>query len=114
SQLKEGQKVLEAVLQGADPQYLDDVYPFHPALIEMLIDVSNRLQRERTALRLLYELLVLHYPDLELGKLLPVGKAFEALLPESGVEGGRNADDLRAIHKLYYERFRPALNELRR
>src|SRR5262249_26283783 len=45
-------KVLPAVLQQADLEYLKDVYPFHPALIEALIDVSALLQRERTALRL--------------------------------------------------------------
>ncbi len=40
-----------------DLDYLKDVYPFHPALIEMLVDVTSLMQRERSALRLLYELL---------------------------------------------------------
>ncbi|QRK05237.1 hypothetical protein JQX13_34270 [Archangium violaceum] len=114
-QLSETQKkVLPVVLQGADVDYLKDVYPFHPALIEMLIDVSSLLQRERTALRLLYELLVLHNPTLELGKLLPVGRAFDALFPPSGVEAGKGADDLKAIHRLFYESFRPAMDALLR
>lgn len=114
-QLAETQKkVLPVVLQSADVAYLQDVYPFHPALIEMLIDVSSLLQRERTALRLLYELLVLHNPTLELGKLLPVGRAFDALFPPSGVEAGKGADDLKAIHRLYYESFLPAMDALLR
>ena len=50
-----------------DLAYLRDVYPFHPALIETLIDVTALMQRERSALRLLYELLVIHYPTLPLG-----------------------------------------------
>ena len=109
---KDHEKVLPAILGGADIGYLKDVYPFHPALIEMLIDVSSLMQRDRTALRLLYELLVLHYPDLELGKLLPVGCAFDAIFPEAGVEGSKKVEDLRAIHRTYYQRFRPAMDRM--
>jgi len=106
-------KLLPTLLQSADEAYLRDVYPFHPALIEMLIDISALMQRERTALKLLYELLVVHYPHLPLGKFLPVGSAFEAIFPESGVEGNQRQNDLKAIQKLYYVRFRPAMQMLR-
>ncbi len=109
---RDHEKVLPSVLQQADMGYLRDVYPFHPALIEMLIDVSSLMQRDRTALRLLYELLVIHYPDLPLGKLLPVGSAFDAIFPETGVEGSKRMDDLRAIHRTYYLRFRPAMDRM--
>lgn len=111
---RDHEKVLPAILHGAEIGYLRDVYPFHPALIEMLIDVSSLMQRDRTALRLLYELLVLYYPHLPLGKLLPVGSAFEALFPEAGVEGSKKVEDLRAIHRLYYQRFRPAMERMLR
>jgi hypothetical protein len=106
---REHKNVLPAVLQHADVGYLQDVYPFHPALIEMLIDVSSLMQRERTALRLLYELLVNHYPNLELGKLLPVGCAFDALFPEGGVEGSKRTADLKSVHQLFYVRFKPGI-----
>jgi hypothetical protein len=105
-------KILSTLLHGADVGYLRDVYPFHPALIEMLIDVSALMQRDRTALRLLFELLVIHYPDLPLGAFLPVGSAFEALFPESGVEGSKRVDTLRAIHRTYYFQLRPAMDEM--
>ncbi|MFO0646011.1 MAG: DUF6079 family protein [Polyangiales bacterium] len=107
-------KLLQSLLQKADVEYLRDVYPFHPALIEMLIDISSLMQRERTALRLLYELLVVHYPTLPLGEFLPVGAAFEAIFPETGVEGSKRAQDLRSIHTLYWQRFRPALEQMER
>ncbi|MRG98408.1 DUF6079 family protein [Polyangium spumosum] len=116
--LAEGhKKLLPTLLQGADVAYLRDVYPFHPALIEMLIDVSTLMQRERTALRLLYELLIVHYPTLPVGEFLPVGSAFEAIFPESGVEGSERRESfrlLKAIHELYYQRFRPAMGEMKR
>ena len=42
----------------------------------MLVDVTSLMQRERSALRLLYELLVLHYPNLPLGEFLPMRGGF--------------------------------------
>ncbi len=104
------EKALPELLAGRhDADYLKDVYPFHPALIEAMVDISTCQQRERSALRLLYELLVVHYPDLPLGEFLPVGSAFDAIFPESGVEGGRRVDQLRAAHAAYYQRLLPAL-----
>ncbi|KYF85882.1 hypothetical protein BE20_13430 [Sorangium cellulosum] len=111
---RDHEKVLPAILHGAEIGYLRDVYPFHPALIEMLIDVSALMQRDRTALRLLYELLLLHHPELPLGKLLPVGCAFDAIFPPAGVEGSKRVEDLRAIHRTYYQRFRPAIDRMLR
>jgi hypothetical protein len=110
---RDHEKVLPAILHGADIGYLRDVYPFHPALIEMLIDVSSLMQRDRTALRLLYELLVLFYPDLPLGDLVPVGWAFDAIFPVAGVEGSKRVEDLRAIHRTYHQRLQPAMARMR-
>ncbi|MEQ1502006.1 MAG: DUF6079 family protein [Myxococcota bacterium] len=103
------QKVLPALLAGADIDYLRDVYPFHPALIEMLVDVTSLMQRERSALRLLYELLVLHYPNLPLGEFLPVGSAFAAIFPESGVEASKKVELMQDIHHQYWSRLAPAM-----
>src|SRR5262245_15203141 len=103
------QKVLPALLAGADLDYLRDVYPFHPALIEMLVDVTSLMQRERSALRLLYELLVLHHPELPLGEFLPVGSAFAAIFPESGVEASKKVELMQDIHHQYYSRLAPAM-----
>lgn len=107
------QKLLPALLHNADAEYLRDVYPFHPALIETLIDVSALMQRERTALRLLYELLVVHNRDLELGKFIPVGRAFDALFPEEGFDASaRGREQLSQIHRAWFQRFRPAIERL--
>lgn len=106
------EKVLPALLSGADIGYLKDVYPFHPALIEMLVDVTSLMQRERSALRLLYELLVVHYPGLPLGEFLPVGSAFAAIFPEAGVEASQKVDLMKDIHQQYYMRLLPAIRQL--
>lgn len=105
-------KLLPSILQRADVGYLRDVYPFHPALIEALVDISSLMQRERTALRLLYELLVVRYPTLPLGELLPVGSAFEAIFPPEGVEGSKRVSDLQAVQRLYYQRFSRAMDAM--
>ena len=105
-------KVLHALLAGGDIEYLRDVYPFHPALIEMLVDVTSLMQRERSALRLLYELLVVHYPNLPLGEFLPVGSAFSAIFPESGVEASKKVELMQDIHHQYYSRLAPAIAKM--
>jgi hypothetical protein len=105
-------KVLPALLAGGDLDYLRDVYPFHPALIEMLVDVTSLMQRERSALRLLYELLVVHYPTLPLGEFLPVGSAFSAIFPESGVEASKKVELMQDIHHQYYSRLAPAMAKM--
>jgi hypothetical protein len=106
------EKILPALLTGGDLDYLRDVYPFHPALIEALVDVTSLMQRERSALRLLYELLVLHHPDLPVGEFLPVGSAFPAIFPESGVEASKKIELMQDVHRQYYERLAPALRQM--
>ncbi|HEX7841165.1 MAG TPA: hypothetical protein VF469_26990 [Kofleriaceae bacterium] len=91
---------------------VEDVYPFHPALIETLIDVTSLMQRERSALRLLYELLVLHNANLPLGEFVPVGSAFAAIFPPGGVEASKKVDTLQDIHRQYYDRLRPAMKQM--
>ena len=105
-------KILPALLAGADHAYLTDVYPFHPALIEMLVDVTSLMQRERSALRLLYELLVVHYPHLPLGEFLPVGSAFDAIFPPSGVEASKKVELLQDVHHQYYNRLALAMRQM--
>lgn len=53
------------------------VYPFSPALIETLVAVSSILQRQRTALKVLMELLIEKRDTHHLGDLIPVGDLYE-------------------------------------
>ena len=71
----------QSVLIGSEGDEADfrKVYPFSPALVEALVALSDCLQRERTAIRILMELLVNHLTDLETGRVVPVGDAFDAL-----------------------------------
>jgi hypothetical protein len=72
--LKMRKDVLDTLLTTtADRDMFRKVYPFTPALVQTLIAVSAALQRERTALKLMLQLLVDRRADLELGQLIPVG-----------------------------------------
>ena len=65
----------QSILIGSEGDEADfkKVYPFSPALVEALVALSDCLQRERTAIRILMELLVNHLPDLQTGRVVPVG-----------------------------------------
>src|SRR5690606_17112142 len=62
------QDVLETLLGSTGERAMfRQVYPFSPALVQTLIAVSSLLQRERTALKIMLQLLVDRRQDLELG-----------------------------------------------
>jgi len=63
-----------------DRKMFRQVYPFSPALIQTLVAVSSVLQRERTALKVLMQLLVDHRDTLAVTDLVPVGDLFDILI----------------------------------
>ena len=63
----------------ADTAAFRKVYPFSPALVETLVAVSSLLQRERTALKVMLQILVDGRETLDLGEIVPVGDLFDAL-----------------------------------
>jgi hypothetical protein len=75
------------------------------------VDITNQLSRERTAIRVLFELLTDEYRSLKLGQLLPCHGLFDVIFKERGLLGsGRHRTrELEAVHKTYYEDMRPAI-----
>ena len=63
----------------ADLELFRTVYPFSPALVQALVDVSETLQRERTALKVMLQLLVDQRDHLELGQIIPVGDLWDVI-----------------------------------
>lgn len=73
-------EVLQTLLtRDGDQQMLQDLYPFTPALVQTLIAVSSMLQRERTALKLMQQMLVEKADTLEIGDVIPVGDLFDVI-----------------------------------
>jgi hypothetical protein len=56
-----------------------DVYPLSPALLNVLVALSGALQRERTGLKLLQEMLRRRRADMRLGELIPLGDLWDVL-----------------------------------
>lgn len=81
---RETAKVREEVMNvlltsTADREMFRQVYPFSPALIQVLVAVSSVLQRERTALKVLTQLLVSQRDRLLLGDVVPVGDLYDVI-----------------------------------
>ncbi|RZS57946.1 DUF6079 family protein [Sphaerotilus mobilis] len=102
--------VLDTLLTTeADRDMFRQVYPFSPALVQALIAVSAALQRERTALKLMMQLLVDRRADLELGQLIPVGDLWDVI-----AEGDEPFSEAMRMHfenakRLYQQRLLPML-----
>jgi len=54
-------------------------YPFSPAFLHAMVDIAGVLQRERTALTLMQQLLVDCRDTLQAGQLMPLGAIFDVL-----------------------------------
>jgi hypothetical protein len=64
---------------GADLDSFRKTYPFSPAFISTLVHVSSALQRSRTALKLMRQLLVDRRDELRLGQLVPLGDLYDVI-----------------------------------
>ncbi|MBA3575169.1 MAG: phage resistance protein, partial [Pseudonocardiales bacterium] len=69
----------DVLLSDGDTDAFRRTYPFSPAFMQTLVHVSSALQRERTALKLMQQILVDRRDDLQLGQLVPLGDLFDAV-----------------------------------
>ena len=106
------EEVLATLLtRDGDRAMFRQVYPFTPALVQALIAVSSLLQRERTALKLMLQLLVEQAGRLQLGDVIPVGDLFDVIA--EGDEPFTQAMRMRFddARKLYRTKLRPLLED---
>jgi hypothetical protein len=61
---------------GLSLELVRRLYPFNPALLRILVDVTQALSRNRTAIAALYRMLNRH-ADLEVGQFIPVGALWD-------------------------------------
>jgi hypothetical protein len=109
-------KVREAVMNilltsEGDREMFRRVYPFSPALVQTLIAVSSVLQRERTALKVMMQLLVDQRDYLTVGDIVPVGDLFDVV-----AHGDEAFSPEMAIHfdnakRLYHLKLLPILEK---
>lgn len=102
--------VLQRLLTNdADVALFRMVYPFSPALVQALIAVSEALQRERTALKVMLQLLVDRRDDLELGDLIPVGDLWDVVAARDEPFSSELRQAFDTAKRLYRSKLRPML-----
>lgn len=106
------QEIMEVLLtREADRAMFKLVYPFSPALIQALIAVSSALQRERTALKIMLQLLVNRRDTLRLGDVIPLGDLWDVV-----AHGDEAFTDVMRVNfenakKLYQTKLLPMLEQ---
>ena len=106
-----GRDDVRSVLLGseADLELFRTVYPFSPTLVRALIDVAEALQRERTALKVMLQLLVDRRDQLELGDVIPVGDLWDVVAARDEPFARELRDLFATAKRLYRTRLRPML-----
>ena len=94
---------------GGDRQMFRRVYPFSPALVQTLIAVSSVLQRERTALKVMVQLLVEQRETLKVGDVVPVGDLFDVIAHGEDAFSPEMAIHFNNAKRLYHHKLLPAL-----
>ncbi len=101
----------QTMLGADDAAAFQKLYPFSPALVDVLVALSNSLQRQRTAIKLLMELLVEHIDDLVVGEVVRVGDLFDLLAAgEDSADGVMKARFDSAKH-IYKHQLLPLIRE---
>jgi hypothetical protein len=85
------------------------LYPFSPALVETLVAISSLLQRERTALKIMLQLLVDQRDTLKLGQLVPVGDLYDLFAQGDDAFSKDMGRVFLTADKLYRQHLRPML-----
>jgi hypothetical protein len=105
-------EIMEVLLtREADRGMFKLVYPFSPALIQALVAVSSALQRERTALKIMLQLLVNRRDTLRLGDVIPLGDLWDVV-----AHGDEAFTDVMRVNfenakKLYQTKLLPMLEQ---
>lgn len=104
------QDVMDVLLTShGNREMFRKVYPFSPALVETLVAASALLQRNRTAIKALMELLVEQREELTLGEVIPVGDLFDIVSHGDEVFTQGLREHFNNAKRLYQDRFRPLL-----
>ena len=101
--------------RGADEATFKLTYPFSPALVSTLRSLASAMQRERTALKVMQQMLVDRRGSLTVDEVVPVGDCFEYVVEGREPLDAQLAGLFRSATALYREKLRPlilAKNEL--
>jgi len=95
----------------SDREMFRKVYPFSPALVQVLVAVSSALQRERTALKIMLQLLVSQRDRLKLGDVVPVGDLYDAMAESDETVTEAMRRHFETAKRLYQQKLLPMLEQ---
>jgi hypothetical protein len=97
--------------RGADADAFKLTYPFSPALISTLRALSGKMQRERTALKVMQQMLTDNADRLTIDNVIPVGDAFDYIIDSANSTpiNDEVAQTFRAARSLWTDKLRPLL-----
>ncbi|WP_158726429.1 DUF6079 family protein [Tomitella fengzijianii] len=96
---------------GASEQEFRLTYPFSPALVATLRNLSAVMQRERTALKVMQKMLVDRRDTLTVDDLIPVGDVFDYVVAGNQPIDQHAGGIFSAANELYTAKLLPALCE---
>ena len=95
--------------RGADEAAFRLTYPFSPALVSTLRSLASVMQRERTALKVMQQMLVNQRDTLTVDDIVPVGDSFDYIVQGRDALDPQAAALFRSATALYREKLRPIL-----
>jgi hypothetical protein len=97
--------------QDADRTLFRKIYPFSPAFMDTLVEMSFLLQRERTALKVMLQILIKQGDRLKLGDIVPVGDLFDAIAEGDEAVSEEIRRRFEYAKRLYDEKFKIMLEQ---
>ncbi|WP_091607352.1 DUF6079 family protein [Arthrobacter koreensis] len=97
--------------RGSDEKAFRLTYPFAPALVSTLRSLSSVMQRDRTALKVMQQMLVDRRSSMSIEDVIPVGDSFDYIVKgQAGAALDAQAAALfRAANQLYQEKLLPKI-----
>ncbi|MFJ5594782.1 hypothetical protein ACIQCG_34210 [Streptomyces noursei] len=95
--------------RGADQVAFRRTYPFSPALVSTLRTLASAMQRDRTALKVMQQLLVRQRDTLTVEDVIPVGDIFDFVVEGNQALTPEMAGRFKNARSLYEEKLRPVL-----
>lgn len=95
--------------RGSDKEQFRKTYPFSPALISTLRSLAGVMQRDRTALKVMQNMLVDFRETLSIEHVIPVGDSFDYLLNGDSANNALAKASFTTARTLYSEKLRPLI-----
>jgi hypothetical protein len=95
--------------RGADEASFRLTYPFSPALVSTLRTLAGAMQRERTALKVMQQMLVSRRDTLTVDDIVPVGDSYDYIVHGRDALDPQTAALFRSATALYQDKLRPLL-----